>query len=400
MNRKQLSKEILQAPEDMQVYCEMARDMEIIQEGRNIIQLRGHEPDAIMQIGAITAFVKDALKLTKRQLQERGLDAALRNKLETVMHYRADSTALQYLARLQLNPYAWLFFYILRSRRFLGIECVPKSLDNWENKSRDQWYADFIGALQQEAQKDSFKKDVQRLKHTATEQANSMLSYVDALFRRYSRILVVRLDLGYRHGVSVLDDQDQPDGRSQSLPLVKDDMERLLNNRRMCKRIFSDMVGYIWKLEYGGRAKGLHYHCFFFFDGSKVREDITRGDMIGEYWRDKITCDDGVYYNCNAQIYIKRGVGMVEHDDKEKRKVLAKAILYLAKKEQCLRMAVPDVQGKHCRLFATGGKPKPAKRKGRPRKTENLLSTIVLSLRGSNLRYRPGRFSSQKKPSY
>ncbi|MCP6269615.1 inovirus Gp2 family protein, partial [Klebsiella pneumoniae] len=76
------------------------------------------------------------------------------------------------------------------------------------------------------------------------------------------------------------------------------------HRQRLFKRVqshpfFQDCLGYIWKLEYG-QYKGFHYHTCFFFDGSKVRGDITLARRIGELWKKEITDGQGLYFNCNA----------------------------------------------------------------------------------------------------
>lgn len=152
----------------------------------------------------------------------------------------------------------------------------------------------------------------------------SLRAYIDNLFVTRSRILVLRLDLSYSltfsSGVAAVNYVDARNHR-----------ERLIQNMRS-NSIFSNILGYAWRLECAP-VKGFHYHFMFFFDGSKVREDITRGDMIGEYWTERITDGKGLYYNCNKRKHTYRecGVGMISHDDSEGRRSLIKASEYLTK---------------------------------------------------------------------
>ena len=72
----------------------------------------------------------------------------------------------------------------------------------------------------------------------------------------------------------------------------------------------------LWKLEYGF-LKGCHYHCIFFFDGSKVIKDAYLASLMGDYWKE-ITNDKGYYFNCNKDKLNKYkcvGVGMINHYD-------------------------------------------------------------------------------------
>ena len=141
----------------------------------------------------------------------------------------------------------------------------------------------------------------------------SIMDYIYNLFSRYARLLVIRLDLGYGKDV------DTPCMTENEVYAAywqaKEDKEHLFNNMRT-NQIFDHMVGYIWRLEYG-EEKGFHYHCIFFFDGSKVRQDISRANMIGEYWANNINQGNGVYHNCNRRKkkYKYCGIGMINHYD-------------------------------------------------------------------------------------
>ncbi|MEQ5303108.1 hypothetical protein ABN238_02725 [Providencia rettgeri] len=63
--------------------------------------------------------------------------------------------------------------------------------------------------------------------------------------------------------------------------------------------------------------KGFHYHALFFFDGQKVRQDITQGKLIGELWQERITDMAGLYFNCNYQkeSYHELGIGLLKRTD-------------------------------------------------------------------------------------
>jgi len=204
-----------------------------------------------------------------------------------------------------------------------------------------------------------FRKQLNAHRRLSNKNYKSLLAYIEAIFKETSRVMVLRVDLGYSklvgvHGVrQVLGFED-----------VKLHRERLMGIlRRKTKGAF---LGHAWKLEYG-LSKGYHYHCMFFLDGSQVREDIGWARTIGEIWADKATQGRGVYYNCNRRkdAYRACGIGMIEHFDKDKRKNLQKAALYLTKIEYYLRIATEG----RARTFGRGEMPKPAvKKRGRPRR--------------------------------
>jgi hypothetical protein len=154
--------------------------------------------------------------------------------------------------------------------------------------------------------------------------------YFHQLFNRYARLCVVRLDLMYEEKLRdhVTFDQVKADYQR-----AKVDREHLYRNMRH-NHLFRHLVGFVWKMEYGLMA-GFHYHCFFIFDGSKVREDVTVARSIGEYWKQVVTGGQGRYYSCNADKarYGKHcGIGSINHFDLEpKRNLINYAANYLTK---------------------------------------------------------------------
>ncbi|MBC3216690.1 YagK/YfjJ domain-containing protein [Serratia fonticola] len=182
------------------------------------------------------------------------------------------------------------------------------------------------------------------------------LRYIDSLFAQYARLLVIRVDLSYRNEAKA----------SISAELARHHRERFFKNLQ-AHRLFRACIGYIWKLEYG-RYKGFHYHLLVFYDGARVRQDITLAQLLGEYWRDTITDGAGNYYNCNAykERYRIPGIGMLHHTDTAKREGLNIAVNYLCKVDTFARLALPGRE----RTFGRGEiVPLTDIRRGRPRST-------------------------------
>jgi hypothetical protein len=213
----------------------------------------------------------------------------------------------------------------------------------------------FIAHIRKECKSPQFKRRVSYRAAGAHENYESGVAYVDRLFKVKSRYLVIRVDLGY-----LKDCHTEVD-----LMRVRSDFEKMLNNRRSNK-LFKEMAGYIWKLEYGAQ-KGYHYHCIFFFNGAVVEQDSYYAEMIGKYWVNKITRGAGTMFNCNAKKnkYKHCGIGMIDRTDVEKIDLLLRYPLkYLTKKEQFLAMKLASKP----RLFGRGKMPPlPAQKLGRPR---------------------------------
>lgn len=195
---------------------------------------------------------------------------------------------------------------------------------------------------------------------TVNKRLESTKEYIDALQKKYSKLCVVRVDLGYKKLHSdnvVLDD-------------ANDDFNRMLNNRRGKPSVFKDQVGYICLKEYT-QDKGVHFHTAFLYDGNKVQKDAHMGDKIGEYWKE-LTNGKGSHFNCNRHKYKHKGVGMINHNDIEKRKILDKHVTsYLCKddEEQVLTPAKGNTKD---RAFVRGIMPKSKSKAGRPRKESGL----------------------------
>ncbi|MBS0352708.1 MAG: inovirus-type Gp2 protein [Proteobacteria bacterium] len=197
----------------------------------------------------------------------------------------------------------------------------------------------------------AFKSRVSLFRRVPNENYLGLCRYIDRLFEKHSRLIVIRLDLGFGK------EHRWPNGLRS--PVTFEEAigcrERLFNNRR-CNRIFKHMVGYAWKLEYG-LDKGFHYHLLLLFDGSKRQQDVTIAMEIGEYWEKVITNGKGVYWNCNGnkQTYKACGIGRINRSDIELRATLKeKVAIYLTKVDVILKLVMPDGH----RSYNRGGMPK------------------------------------------
>lgn len=178
--------------------------------------------------------------------------------------------------------------------------------------------------------------------------------YVNGLFDRWSRLVVIRIDLGYRKELTVEFDE------------LEADLKRLHTNRRH-NDTFRSLCGYIIKIEYG-IEKQLHIHAFLFFNGHKRQgnKDSYIAETIGKYWVDVITSGRGSYWNCNDQKHKYKyvGIGLVEVGDSDKRQNLLRAVSYLCKKRTQVIKPRADLQTK---LLRKGQLSKLATKLGRPR---------------------------------
>lgn len=192
---------------------------------------------------------------------------------------------------------------------------------------------DFVRDIRRSGSSAAFKKRVRNHHDAVDKNMRGLTKYIDSLFQHHSRLLVIRVDLGYGK-----DMQPEPSRTAHmTSEEVRKHRDRLLKNIPN-NTLFAGLVGYVWKLEYG-LEKGYHYHWLFFFDGRTRCRDVWLGQKIGEYWQ-KIVGETAVYWNCNANKsgYRRLGVGMINRGDDELRKNLIEAAEYLTKPDLHLRL--------------------------------------------------------------
>lgn len=229
-------------------------------------------------------------------------------------------------------------------------QCFVERLDG---KRYGELFQDLVVMIRREGCQPAFRQKVRQQALDARRNYDSALAYNERLFECRSRLVAIRLDLGYRREVA----------QTLTLQRLDRDLDRFFCNQRH-NRLFKHLYGYVIKVE-EGPLRGLHTHVVLYFLGSEVQKHEHLGDLIGRYWVEQITEGRGSYFNCNRIRYKYVGVGVIEHDDHEKRKHLRERVLgYLFKDDQ-------HVQIKGCRVFRRGVMPAlPTTPMGRPRRQE------------------------------
>lgn len=209
----------------------------------------------------------------------------------------------------------------------------------------------FLSDIRMDMQSHWFKSTLYNAQRVADKNRKGLFSYINSLFDCYARLLVIRIDFSYQIGNTIKTEED----RYLKYLEAKTDREHLFNNMAN-NSLFEQLVGFVWKLEYG-LDKGFHYHMLFFFDGSRVREDQTIATLIGEYWANNITQGRGLYYNCNANkhLYHNLGIGMINYYDSALRAGLNQAAAYLIKTDHYAKTLIPN----NARAFGRGEMLKP-----------------------------------------
>lgn len=155
--------------------------------------------------------------------------------------------------------------------------------------------------------------------------------YAEALCELYSRITIVRVDFHYR---------SEAQARLR-VEHVFDDLKRLIAEHED-NPTFEHLIGHIYAVEQGDRndGGGYHAHAAYFFNGNEVRGDVYKAIQLGELWED-ITHGQGYMHSCNhdkEQYGNECGVGRIQRSDRAIRRHVHKAVKYLVKDAQHLRL--------------------------------------------------------------
>ena len=198
---------------------------------------------------------------------------------------------------------------------------------------------DFYRILLSEINSKEYKDRIKWRKARADNQYRSADKFLRKILHNYARVVVIRIDLSYR--TTFINEVD--------IDTIKKHLSRLLKGLSGRKE-FQNIIGYIWKLEYGVE-KGYHYHLIVFMDGSKVKKDAHYAELIGKYWSENITNEKGYYYNCNRSKHKYKflGIGMLNYYDKIMIDNLLICIRYLTKTSQYIMETGLD--GKKIRVF-------------------------------------------------
>ncbi len=219
------------------------------------------------------------------------------------------------------------------------------------SRCRARYIQRVVSELQSHGKSRIFRNALKRAEESSKDILKKFVAVVTNLFECYSALEIIRVDLSYR-----LDARSKVDVKT-----AKQDMRRFLNHIRH-RTQFEHLVGYLWKFE-EGVCDGLHFHCFFFFDGEKVKADIHYSHALGEFWK-TLTGGRGCFHSCNAKkaSYRFLGIGKVHHADIEMHKALYIALDYFSKMDQAISDAGVRSYG-----FSKPVQPTPKSKGGRPR---------------------------------
>ncbi len=278
---------------------------------------------------------------------DRRLSTKLFNVLDTVCDYF-------YCHEEVSSAHPTVSLFLTHMREIYGFHLIhERYLDSDVGDELARGINNALYAFLREFKSQAHRKCLNNLKRVEGRNQHSISTYVNSLFDQHAKLLVIRLDIGYRKAY-----YDQ-----LTLDLVTNDLNGYL---RRIQNKYPALVGYIWKLEYGVDRR-FHTHITFIFNGAVHQKDISLGIALGDVWED-MTDNNGTYFNCQIrrEDYQRRrtdGVGMVHYSDTNKRINLINALNYLTKLDTQILAVLPVGR----RTFGRMEKPSPQPRFGRPR---------------------------------
>lgn len=279
----------------------------------------------------------------------RRLSTKLFNALDTVCDYF-------YCHEEVSSSHPTIELFLTHMREVYGLHLIhEKDLDSDVCNELARDINNALYAFLRDFKSQAHRKRLNNLKRVQSRNQRSISTYVNSLFDQHAKLLVIRLDIGYRE-----DYYDQ-----LTLDLVTDDRNCYL---RRVQNKFPALVGYIWKLEYGVDRR-FHTHITFIFNGAVHQRDISLGIALGEVWED-MTDNNGSYFNCQVRREEYRewgtdGIGMVHYSDTTKRINQVYALNYLTKLDTQILAVLPASR----RTFGRMETPSHQRRIGRPRWT-------------------------------
>lgn len=193
----------------------------------------------------------------------------------------------------------------------------------------------------------AFRRKTHDFRRSSAKNLASLRRYISRCFEIHPRLLVVRLDLGYKK------DAFTGDTFLESLNEAQEHWKKWI--RRFKRYTGKAYVGFARKLECG-LDKSFHFRVLLLLDGSFVGKGGAITILGGKDWNEKITQGKGIYYNFNShkKNHGHLGVGLIHAKDQEKLAALDTTACSLVKTDYLIKLIDPD----DSRVFSKGDKPR------------------------------------------
>lgn len=250
----------------------------------------------------------------------------------------------------------------------------PQSIGVEHSEEKDAIEALFLftGHVRRVCGRKAFKSMLRKFERKAKDNFRSGCDLVTELFKRHSRLLVLRIDLYFRKDAKGWGYTEEAD------KAVKQYLRELREGRMV-----PDFLACIVKRE-SGICRGMHYHLMVFLNGHERQSAYHLTEVMGEAWAERMGTDKGSFFNCyaNRHLYRFNGLGMVHVNDTEKLMGLRVALWYMSKQDSPLM--VEDGKGKN---FIRSLMPSTESRRGAPRLLGDGMDEVKRVLGGTRSQY-------------
>ncbi|MCH7290180.1 inovirus Gp2 family protein [Acinetobacter sp. ANC 3926] len=234
-------------------------------------------------------------------------------KIENFMHvvsskmydWKSFKTEYQQILEIVKSVYDDNYEYSPLIQAYFDLILQNIDLDNYVIFEKEQAFKSFQNQLREE-----HENFIDRLHAKNQRNRQELFKYFKGLLEQHRKLLLVRVDLSYQYE------------RNPTIRQFDKDIKKLINRIQNKDTIFKDQVGYVYRLEQGGKSKGFHCHLLVIYNGSTRCRDGYLGQCIGELWQKQITKGDGLFFNCNQQDHKQRywqlnklGLGLIERKD-------------------------------------------------------------------------------------
>lgn len=236
-------------------------------------------------------FKSKALNRKSAQIAENGLGQNFLNTLLTL-----DFDELRgYFPKHVFNPMLDRMILMIEERDLVEKARSPSwRIDSVAEQTFVASLNEFADAYREEVNGNAFKVVLKNYLRKSRKNERQLRDHIDDVFAASPKVMVIRIDASYKeHHRSI-------HGHEKELTLaqVRDHRKKLLKLVNI--RFEDSLITYAWKLEFG-LMKGYHHHFLFFLDGTKVRQDVVIGKIIGDIWENVATEGLGMYHNCNGK---------------------------------------------------------------------------------------------------
>lgn len=240
----------------------------------NINQHTLHEPRLLIEIESFTKrIIRDGLK--RKNLPEL---VRLLEGFEQI--YSCNHVYTDYLGLFELlASYEFYDFQQMQDGRYSYASLLEISDGLLEHYS---WLF--------QVNKKKVLSDLRQYKSGVKRRLEELRKPAEKLFHRYSRNLVVRVDLKYH-----VDKQ-----RLVNIEMFNRHVNKLCNRMANKNRCFKNLKFNAWCLEQAPLGS-YHVHLFLIYDGSTSTYDCKLARWVGRVWMDEITEGLGYYWNCHTR---------------------------------------------------------------------------------------------------